>query len=153
MKGLLYYKNNNRVKNIKIVAPQVDEFLLAALYAYPQQLSVFSESLGNLKQFASLRETALFNGWLDAVLQGIDPPIPDTEKELVHQIETIRHTKTPEIVSEEVEKFIYALQLKQLKDEFAQKPDEYFKTENPDIKQQIDLLRQEIENFQSLHDE
>ena len=152
LRGLLYRKQG-RGQNIKIAAPQADDFLLASLYAYPQQLSVFSESLGNLKHFKNLRETALFNGWLDAVLQGIDPPMPDTEKALMRQIEMIRTNKSAEIVSEEVEKFISALQLKQLKTEFSQKQDEYLKTEDPEIKKQIDSLSKEIEDFLSLHDE
>ncbi len=151
LRGLLY-KKSGRGKGMKISAPQVDDFLLASLYAYPQELSIFSESLGNLKHFSGLRETALFNGWLDAVLTGQELPMPETEKKLMHQIEVIRSSKKPVVVVQEVERFISDLQLQQLRTEFALKQAEYLKTESPEIKVQIDSLRQEIENFLSEHD-
>ena len=152
LRGLLYHKSGRGMR-VKIAAPQADDFLLASLYAYPHELSGFAESLGNLKHFTDLHEMALFNGWLDAVLDGKNLPEPETEKDLMQQIKQIRLTKSAEIVSEEVAQYIYDLQLNQLKDEFAEKQKEYLRTENPEIKAQIDALQQEIENFASQHEE
>jgi hypothetical protein len=40
-----------------------------------------------------------------------------------------------------------------LKEEFAQKQAEYFKTENPVIKEEIEALRHQIETFLNMNDE
>jgi DNA primase len=149
----LLYRGAKKNVNIQLQLPQEDMFLLASLYAYPNELAVFSESLSALNYFSGIRETALFNGWMDAVLEGKELPMPETEKGLMQQIDKIRSTKNPDTVSQEVERWLYVKQLNKLKEEFAKKQAEYFKTEDVGIKEEIEVLRQEIENLSNLHDE
>jgi hypothetical protein len=90
---------------------------------------------------------------MDAVLEGKDLPMPETEKKLMMQIDKIRSSKTPDAVSQEVESWLCGKQLNRLKEEFAQKQAEYFKTENPAIKEEIEALCHQIETFSNMNDE
>jgi DNA primase len=149
----LLYRGAKKNVNIQLQLPQEDLFLLASLYAYPNELAVFSETLSALNYFSGIRETALFNGWMDAVLEGKELPMPETEKKLMMQIDKIRTSKTAQDVAQEVESWLCGKQLNRLKEEFAQIQAEYFKTENPAIKEEIEALRHQIETFSNMNDE
>lgn len=149
-KQLAYQLKNPRFKmmrKIKVALPDTDKILLTYLYAYPEELSKYVDEISAMELFDDLREKALVNGWISAVLEAKLPPVPETEKELVLAIDKIKKQKTAEDASDEVARIINNLKLKELQTLFKEKQQEYFKTENPEIKKEIDELRDEIENF------
>ena len=56
-------------------------------------------------------------------------------------------------IDEELQQMLNLLRLKNLKNTFSEKQKEYFKTENPDIKAELDALSDEIERLSSFNEE
>ncbi len=155
-KQLTYQLKNPRFKprkKVKITLPDMDKILLSYLYAYPKAISGFVDELNQFNFFSDLHEQALYNAWVDAVIEGGEPLIPETETLLLQQIEKVQKSKTADEVLQEITHVINHIKLSELKENFAKKQAEYLKTENPAIKEEIEILRQEIENFIDNEDE
>jgi len=134
-------------KKIKITLPDTDKILLAYLYAYPMELAQYMDEITNMDGFNDIREKALINGWIDAVSMGNFPLVPETEKDLMMSIDRIKKQKSATDVCDEVAHIINNLKFKEIQNLFQKKQQEYFKTENPEIKKEIDALRDELEKF------
>ncbi len=152
LKNLAYQLTHKNYMPIpKIKAPTSDNsLLLSYLYAFPEKLGNFVDTLMELNPFQELQEEALFHGWCESVLNGTELIIPDVLEE---KIENFKKRLKPDLIEEEVQQMLNILRLKHLKKEFQDKQKEYLKTENPDIKSELDTLSQEIEKLSAFNEE
>ena len=152
LKSLTYTTNHkNFVPLPKITAPGSDNtLLLTYLYAFPEKLSTFADKLMELNPFQGIQEEALFHGWCEAVLNGTPLLIPNNLEE---GVENYKKRLNPENVEEEVGQMLNLLRLKRLKKEFSEKQTEYLKTENPEIKKELDILSSEIDKLSTFNEE
>ncbi len=151
LKNLTYqltHKNYTPVPKIKL--PTSDNtLLLSYLYAFPEKLGNFVDTLMEINPFQGVQEEALFHGWCEAILNGTDLLIPNNLEEAV---ENYKKRLSPENVEEEVGQMLNILRLKHLKKEFSDKQSEYLKTENPEIKKELDILSSEIDKLSSFEE-
>ena len=146
LKNLTYqltHKNYTPIPKIK--APTSDNtLLLSYLYAFPNQLGNYVDTLMELNPFQEVQEEALFHGWCESVLNGTELIIPDTLQE---EIENLQKHHVFDSIEEELQQMLNVLRLKHLKKEFQEKQKEYLKTEDPNIKAELDFLSSEIEKL------
>ena len=152
LKNLTYQANHkNFVPVPQIKAPASDNILLLTyLYAFPEKLSTFADKLIELNPFQGIQEEALFHGWCEAVLNGTNLLIPNNLEE---GVENYKKRLNPENVEEEVGQMLNLLRLKHLKKEYSDKQSEYLKTENPEIKKELDILSTEIDKLSAFNEE
>ena len=152
LKNLAYQKDHKTMFQApKIQAPASDSMeLLTYLYAFPEKLGTYVDLLMELASFHGVKEEALFHGWCESILNGTSLVIPAFLEESIAQIQ--KHA-TLEKVEEEIRQMLNLLRLKHLKKEFQEKQEEYFKTENKEIKEELEILSQEIEKLSSFSEE
>ena len=152
LKNLNYQKEQkNFVPLPKIKAPRSDnDLLLTYLYAFPEKMASYVDTLIELNPFHGIQEEALFHSWSESVLNGTTLLIPEIMQE---KIENSKKSQNPEDIEEEVGQMLNLLRLKRLKNEFLKKQEEYLKTENPDIKIELEVLSQEIERLSCFSEE
>ena len=102
-----------------------------------------------LNPFQGIQEEALFHGWCESILNGTDLLIPNNLEEAV---ENYKKRLRPENVEEEVGQMLNMLRLRHLKKEFSDKQSEYLKTENPEIKKELDILSSEIDKLSTFEE-
>lgn len=154
LKNLIYQTNKRNYHYTplpKINAPMSDNTLLISyLYAFPEKLSTYSDTLIELNPFYGIQEEALFHSWCESVLNGTPLLIPNALEEKVLQL---KKRMTFDRAEEEVSQMLNLLRLKNLKQEFKEKQNEYFKTENTDLKKELDILSSEIDKLSSFNEE
>ena len=152
LKNLAYQKDHKAVfQTPKIQAPVSDNMeLLTYLYAFPEKLGIYVDLLMELASFHGVKEEALFHGWCESILNGTNLVIPNFLEESIAQIQ--KHA-TQEKLEEEIGQMLNLLRLRHLKKEFQEKQEEYFKTENKEIKEELEILSQEIEKLSSFSEE
>jgi len=152
LKNLTYQAGRkNYVPVPKIKAPTSDNMLLLSyLYAFPEKLGVYADTLMEMNPFSGIQEEALFNGWCESVLNGTTLLLPDALEEKVLQLKKRISFDNAE---EDVGQMLNLLRLKHLKKEFQEKQSEYLKTENPELKTELDTLSQEIDKLSAFNEE
>ena len=152
LKNLNYQKEHkNFIPLPKIKIPSSDNaLLLTYLYAFPEKLANHVDTLIELNPFHGIQEEALFHSWCESVLNGTSLLIPDVLEE---GVENSQKRKNPELIEEEVGQMLNLLRLQYLKKEFLKKQEEYLKTENPNIKIELETLSKEIDKLSCFNEE
>ena len=152
LKNLTYQPGHkNYIPVPKIKAPTSDNtLLLSYLYAFPEKLGVFVDTLMELNPFSGIQEEALFNGWCESILNNTPLLAPEILEEKVYQLK--KHTQL-DTIEEEVQQMLTLLRLRHLKKEFQDKQNNYLKTENPELKKELDDLSLEIDKLSAFTEE
>lgn len=152
LKNLIYQTKHNDFSPLpKIRIPTSNNLqLLIYLYAFPEKLGNYIDTLMELDPFQGVQEKALFHGWCESILNGRPLLIPSSLEE---EVENYRKRTNVGTVEEGIQQTLNQLQLKHLKKEFSIKQTEYFKTENPALKTELDSLSQEIDRLSSFTEE
>ena len=150
--NLIYQTKHNDFSPLpKIRIPTSNNLqLLIYLYAFPEKLGNYIDTLMELDPFQGVQEKALFHGWCESILNGRPLLIPSSLEE---EVENYRKRTNVGTVEEGIQQTLNQLQLKHLKKEFSIKQTEYFKTENPALKTELDSLSQEIDKLSSFTEE
>ena len=134
---LLNYQkeHQNFVPTVAIKDPTSNNrLLLIYLYAFPGVLSQYLDVLMEVNPFNGIQEEALFHGWCESVLNGTTLIISNVLENDVARAQKCLHAEN---VEEQIQEMLNSLRLKHLKKEFQEKQTEYFKTEDPKIKEEL----------------
>ena len=124
--------------------------LLTYLYAFPDKLADYVDTLIELNPFQGIQEEALFHSWCESILNNTPLLIPNLLEETVLNVQK---RSILDNLKEEVIQMLNLLRLKKLKQQFSDKQKEYFKTENPTIKIELETLSKEIERLSNFNEE
>ena len=151
LKNLAYQKDHkNYVPVAKISLPSSDNtLLLTYLYAFPEELGIYADTLIDLNPFQGIQEEALFHSWCESVFNGTPLLIPNILEEAVCKVKKRLQIN---VIIEETQQMLNLMKLKNLKKEFSQKQTEYLKTEKAELKSELSALSEEIEKLSSFNE-